>query len=84
MIVGGIILKDVDKNLRNILLLMGLILLIIYSIASPSLQWSLPSYAHDETGFGSRPTGYGIPGFEFLIVIGAMLAILLVKRKMKS
>ena len=81
MIVGGIIVEDIDKNLKFLLLLLGLILLIIYSIASPSLEWKLPSYSGSSTGYESRPTGYGVPGFEILIALCAIILVLLWKRK---
>ena len=81
MIVGGIIVEDIDKNLKFLLLLLGLILLIIYSIASPSLEWKLPSYSSSSTGYESRPTGYGVPGFEILISLCAIILVLLWKRK---
>ena len=77
MIVGGIIVDDIDKNLRLLLLLLGLLFLVIYSIASPSLEWKIPSYSSgNSTGYESRPTGYGIPGFELVFVIFAILGSL--------
>ena len=40
MVVGGLTLTDIDANQRTLLLLLGLVLLIIYSVASPALEWS--------------------------------------------
>ncbi|MFH1101856.1 MAG: hypothetical protein V1726_07460 [Methanobacteriota archaeon] len=71
MIVGGVFVEDLDKNLKMLLLLLGLVLLIIYSVASPSLEWKFsPSLGGTE--YGSRPTGYGVPGFE---LVGALCAV---------
>ena len=81
MIVGGIIIEDIDKNLKLLLLLLGLVLLIIYSIASPALEWQLPSYSSSSTGYETRPTGYGIPGFELIIVACAIALVFFLRRK---
>jgi len=84
MIVGGIIVEDIDKNLKTLLLLLGLILLIIYTVGSQSLQWNVDSsgmMASDNESFESRPTGYGVPGFEFVPAIVAIALILFWKRK---
>ena len=81
MVVGGIIVDNIDKNLKLLLLLLGLILLIIYSIASPALEWRLPSYSGGSTGYESRPTGYGVPGFEILMAFCTIVLIIFWKRK---
>jgi hypothetical protein len=84
MIVGGIIIEDIDKNLRLLLLLLGLILLIIYTIGSQNLQWYLPisGMPSASESYESRPTGYGVPGFEMTFVLGALLiTLLLLMRK---
>jgi hypothetical protein len=84
MVVGGIILEDIDKNLRLLLLLLGLVLLIIYTFGSTQLQWNVPmaGMASGSDAFENRPTGYGVPGFETLSVIGALLiTLILVMRK---
>jgi hypothetical protein len=77
MLVGGIIVEDIEKNLRLALLLFGLIFLVIYSVASPSLEWKIPSSLPDDSiGYESRPTGYGIPGFEMVAFIAALIGSL--------
>jgi hypothetical protein len=83
MIVGGIIIEDIDKNLKLLLLLLGLVLLIIYTMGSQSLQWYVPT-SQTPTGnesFEHRPTGYGIPGFELLYALVALTIILLILKK---
>jgi hypothetical protein len=70
MLVGGIIVEDIEKNLRLLLLLFGLIFLVIYSIASPALEWKIPSYS------SGNSTGYGVPGFELVVVIVALIGSL--------
>ena len=88
MVVGGIIVEDIDKNIRMLLLLFGLILLIVYTIGAQQLQWDI-SYAAMDAGespgdiaYEERPTGYGVPGFEILSVFAAaFVAILVIKFK---
>jgi hypothetical protein len=43
MIIGGIIIEDIDKNLKLLLLLLGLVLLMVYTVGSQSLQWYVPT-----------------------------------------
>jgi hypothetical protein len=85
MIIGGITIEDLDKNLKILLLILGLILLVIYAIASPVLEWQTSStVGSSSSGYETRPTGLGIPGFELPLVIAAAFMILLWKRKNKS
>ncbi|MCX6672150.1 MAG: hypothetical protein NTX92_09550 [Euryarchaeota archaeon] len=44
MVVGGIYIEDIDKNLKLLLLLLGLVLLVIYTIGSQSLEWYIPTH----------------------------------------
>ena len=83
MVVGGIVLKDIDKNQKILILVIGLILLIIYTVGSLSLQWDVDdSEALTDTEiYDERPTGYGMPGFELAIAILAFAFILYLKRK---
>lgn len=78
MVIGGLIIDDIDKNQRTLLLLLGLILLIIYSIGSPALEWEIGSY--DSSGYDSRPTGYGIPGFEIIFVIISIISFIILHK----
>jgi len=84
MVVGGIIVEDIDKNLKMLLLILGLILLIIYTIGAQSLNWSvsgmLGSPSTSSEAYSNRPTGYGVPGFEAVYAIVAMAAVLLISR----
>lgn len=79
MLVGGVVIEEIDKNLKTLLLLLGLIFLIIYSIASPALEWKLPS--GDVTAYETHPTGYGVPGFEVLFSVLAIFAVALIIRR---
>ncbi|MEM0493040.1 MAG: hypothetical protein QXS02_03680 [Candidatus Thermoplasmatota archaeon] len=85
MVIGGIILgEDINKNLKLLLLLLGLILLIIYTIGSQSLQWdvNVSGLVGSSEAYESRPTGYGIPGFEtVLIMIGIIVTLLVMQVK---
>ena len=83
MLVGGIIIEDIDKNLKMLLLLLGLIFLMVYSIASPSLEWKLPSSGGNLTAYDTHPTGYGTPGFEIIPALLAIAVIALLGRKLQ-
>lgn len=78
MVVGGVILKGIDKNQKILLLIIGLILLIVYTVGSPSLQWQLDTSGEpeDTESYEERPTGYGVPGFEVLPVVVAIIVVL--------
>jgi len=83
MIMGGIYVQEIDKNLKLLLLLLGLVLLVIYTIGSQSLEWYIPT-SQTPTGnesYEHRPTGYGIPGFELVVGLGALVITLSVLKK---
>jgi hypothetical protein len=83
MVVGGIIVEDIDKNLKMLLLILGLILLIIYTIGAQQLNWNVSGMLGSPSSseaYNSRPTGYGIPGFEAVCAIAAIAAVLLISR----
>ena len=83
MVIGGIYLQEIDKNLKLLLLLLGLVLLVIYTIGSQSLEWYIPT-SQTPTGSESyehRPTGYGVPGFELIVGVGALVITLLIMKK---
>lgn len=81
MVVGGIIVKEVDKNLKTLLLLLGLILLIVYTIGAQQLHWDISSSedsdSTSEEAYEKRPTGYGTPGFEAVAAFIALMAVLI-------
>jgi len=83
MVVGGVIIKDIDKNQKTLLLVIGLILLLIYTIGSPSLQWEVETSGEpsDEESYDERPVGYGTPGFELISAIVAIAIVFYLKRK---
>lgn len=90
MVVGGIIVEEVDKNQRILLLIFGLILLLIFTIGSVQLNsWNVTSgmmagdTTTEEAAFENRPTGYGTPGFEFIFVIAAMIFVFISKKIIK-
>ena len=83
MVIGGIYIQEIDKNLKLLLLLLGLVLLVIYTIGSQSLEWYIPT-SQTPTGdesYEHRPTGYGVPGFELILVLGALVITLLILKK---
>jgi len=82
MVMGGIILDDIDKNMKMLMLLFGLLLLIAFTIGIQGLQWSAPeSYdigtysSSSEAAYEDRPTGYGAPGFEMIYALVAMITV---------
>jgi len=89
MIVGGIIIEKIDKNLKMLLFIFGLILLIIYTIASIDLAWhvdapisGMQGPATKEEIDESKPEGYGAsPGFEIIGLLIALGAILFFYKK---
>jgi len=86
MIIGGVYIETMDKNIKLLLLLLGLVLLIIYTIGAQSLEWYIPTSV-TPTGnesFEHRPTGYGIPGFELVVGLGALAITVLILRKRRN
>jgi hypothetical protein len=88
MIVGGLRLDGMDRTLRLLLLILGLVMLVIYTAGSSMLEWNVSSYMHgNTTAFDSRPTGMGIPGFEswvFLGALGIVVIALMVRRHRRA
>jgi len=81
MIIGGIIVDDIDKNLKILLLIFGLIILLIYSVGSEQLKWDIGSNlvsdntSLEEASYEYRPTGYGTPGFELIFAVFAIISV---------
>jgi len=82
MVIGGIILDDIDKNMKMLMLLFGLLLLIAFTIGIQGLQYSLPEtydytsgVSQSESAYENRPTGYGTPGFEMIYAFVAIIAV---------
>lgn len=85
MVVGGILIDTIDKNLKLLLLILGLVLLVIYSIGSSQLEWNISgSPSQNETEYSQRPTGYGIPGFEVGLLLSAIGVIFITRFKHKK
>jgi hypothetical protein len=85
LMIGGIAMEDVDRHVKLLLLLLGLVLLIIYTVGSQSLQWNVPTSSQTPSGnesYTHRPIGYGIPGFEAYTLLAAFIvALVILKRK---
>jgi hypothetical protein len=86
MVVGGIIIEDIDKNIKILLLLLGLLILVIYTVGAPSLHWDVSTFGMASTNesYENRPTGYGIPGFELVYAIIGVVFISYLIRKNKK
>ena len=86
MVVGGIIIESIDKNFRMLLFILGLILLIIYTVGSPILTWDVSESESNDNGYSdeiykNRPTSFGTPGFEVIYVLIAIGILLLIGRR---
>jgi len=89
LVLSGLIYYEIDKNIKFLLLFLGLIFLLIYLIGSPMLRWdisesgtSLQDYSQDESSeaYNERPTALGTPGFEFIILIVSIIVCLAYKK----
>lgn len=93
MVVGGIITEKIDKNLKMLLLILGLVLLIIYTIGSPLLSWDISNFSpsgmvgspsEGEQAYEERPTALGTPGFELLYAIFAISFVVAIGKVRKK
>jgi len=77
MIVAGLRLEGVDRTLRLLILILGLVMLVIYTAGSSFLEWNVPSYmtGNQTVAYESRPTALGIPGFETGVALGALVLV---------
>ncbi len=92
LVVGGIIIKKIDKNLRMMLLILGLVLLIIYTLGSPWLGWDISDFdftpigglgsssSESQVAYDERPTALGTPGFEMVFAIFAIAFVAIVTK----
>jgi len=81
MIISGIILDDIDKSIKLLMLVFGLILLLAFTAGVQTLQWNASSA---ESAMGVRPTGYGTPGFEMVFLIIASIVAFFTHKKIKQ
>ena len=74
LIVGGLRLEGTDRTLRLLILILGLIMLVIYTAGSAMLEWNVPTYLenHNDSAYQSRPTALGVPGFDTWVFLGAL------------
>jgi glucan phosphoethanolaminetransferase (alkaline phosphatase superfamily) len=85
MVIGGIVIDTIDRNLKLLLLILGLVLLVIYSIGSSQLEWNLTdSNSENVTEYSERPTGYGMPGFELGLLLSAIGVVFITRFKHKK
>ena len=93
MIVGGIIGDDLHKHFKLIILIIGLVLLLIFSIGAQFMKWdNTPSYYYGSSSWGSgveSPSeGDGeytssppsTPGFELIAAIGAIAVVIMASK----
>jgi len=93
MVVGGIILEKIDRNLKMLLLILGLVLLIIYTLGSSWLTWDISSFdfsntvgspSQTEFAYEKRPTALGTPGFEILYALIALSFVVFIRKIKKK
>lgn len=91
MVVGGIIGSDLHKYFKLILLIMGLVMLLIFSIGAQFMKWdATPDYVYNKDhwywGSGMMASSSedieedyssppSTPGFELIAVIGAIATV---------
>jgi len=95
LIVGGVIGNDLHKHFKLILLVIGLVLLLIFSIGAQFMKWDdTPSYYYGSSSWGSgiasSPSDSGdeeistappsTPGFELIAAIGAIAVVLMASK----
>ena len=82
LVLSGIIYYDIDKNLKLLLFLIGMILLLIYLIGSPMLRWDISESGNPLNGtsdaYKDRPAA--TPGFEFVLLIISIFGLLIYKK----
>ncbi len=79
LIVAGLRLEGIDRTLRLLILILGLVMLIIYTAGSSYLEWNIPSYmTGNQSAYQSRPTALGTPGFETVFALGALVLVVTV------
>lgn len=85
LIIGGIIGHDLNKYFKISLLIIGLVLLLIFTIAGQFMKWDTSSYdeyslggtssagSSQQSAYDSRPS---TPGFELILSIIAIASII--------
>jgi hypothetical protein len=90
LIIGGIIDSDLNKYFKITLLIIGLVLLLIFTLAGQFMKWDISSTddtpiegasssdgSNQQTAYEKRPA---TPGFEIVLAILAILSILGLKK----
>jgi len=93
LIVGGIIGSDLHKHFKLILLIIGLVLLLIFSISAQFMKWdNTPSYYYSSSYFSSGIAASpgedyettsappSTPGFELVVAIGAIATVIMARK----
>jgi len=93
LIVGGIVGHDLHKHFKLIILIIGLVLLLVFSIGAQFMKWDdTPSYyyGNSQGAFEAPSSEYGeeyassrppsTPGFELVVAIGAIATVFAFRR----
>ena len=90
LIIGGIIGHDLNRYFKITLLIIGLVLLLIFTIAGQFMKWDTSQINETYTGdtFGSSDSNQqsayekrpATPGFEIILAIAALLSMLGIKK----
>jgi hypothetical protein len=86
-IIGGIVANDINKYFKLTILIIGLVMLLVFTIAAQFMKWdmvttysgsifsgSISSSQATSSAYQSRPT----PGFELIVAFFAIIAALII------
>jgi len=91
LIIGGIIGYELNKNFRILILIVGLSLLLVFTIGAQLMKWdtstqnssflagesSMNSSSEESNAYENRPS---TPGFELFVAIIAIVSLLFFKK----
>jgi len=90
LIVGGIITDDINKNIKLIILIIGLVLLLVFTIAAQFIKWDVSTmdynsfFSPTSGGQDSSGTAYerrpATPGFELIFAVIAIIMVVAYKK----
>ena len=85
LLIGGIIGDDLNKHVKLTILIIGLVMLLVFTVAAQFMKWDISTAQTDSwltgssgtpsessSAFESRPA---TPGFELLFVVIAIIAV---------
>ena len=90
LIVGGIVGNDLNKYFKYIILIIGLVLLLIFTIGAQFMKWDISASAFysswgisggtapmSSSAYESRPS---TPGFELIFAVIAIISVIVISK----